>query len=181
MACRITTDVVESSIPLLLSIHSMKKLEMVWDVANGKAQILGKWTELLQMSIGHYGIDIRPPFFVKGNESSVYARNEVCLKASTSNEICLKTVETCLISLKDDDEGALEAQLRRLHRQFGHPSEKKWELFMKLCREGVWTKKKKLIMEKIYEKCETCKVFKKTPPRPVVKLPITCEFNKSDT
>ena len=174
--CKITTDVVESSIPLLLSIHSMEKLEMIWDVAKGKAQILGKWTELIQMSIGHYGIDIKPRMPSIGNEPAVKMGNEVCLKAS--NEICLEAVETCLISLQEDDEGILEAQLRRLHRQFGHPSEKRWELFMKLCREGVWTKKKKQIMERIYEKCETCKVFKKTPPKPVVKLPITCEFNK---
>ena len=164
MSCKITTDVVESSIPLLLSIHSMKKLEMVWDVANGRAQIMGVWTELIQMSIGHYGIDIK----AKSHKPNF----------RPNNEICLKTVETCLVQLKEDDELSLEKQLRQLHRQFGHPSEKKWELFMKLCRDGVWTKKKKQIMGEIYEKCETCKVFKKTPPKPVVKLPITCEFNK---
>ena len=49
---------------------------------------------------------------------------------------------------------------------------------MQLCRDGVWTKQKKEIMSKIYEQCETCQVFKKTPPKPVVKQPISCQFNK---
>ena len=136
---------------------------MLWDVANGRAQIMGVWTELIRTSIGHYGIDIKAP---QGRLNN------------SNNEICLNSVENCLVNMPESNETSLEKELWRLHRQFGHPSEKKWELFMRLCKEGVWNKKKKQIMAEIYKKCETCKVFKKTPPKPVVKLPITCEFNK---
>ena len=45
--CKITTDVVNSSIPLLISVGSMKKLHMLWDLAKDRAHILGCWTELI--------------------------------------------------------------------------------------------------------------------------------------
>ena len=38
--CKITTDVVPSSIPLLLSVNSMKQLELMWDLKNDRARIL---------------------------------------------------------------------------------------------------------------------------------------------
>ena len=163
--CKITTDVVESSIPLLLSIKSMKKLEMLWDLASGRARIMGVWVDLIQMSVGHYGIEIK--------QSTVGA-----MSLSLGNGLCLSTIETCLVNMPENDDVALEKQLRHIHRQFGHPTAEKWEMFMKLCREGVWTQKKRHIMNQIYTKCKNCKVFKKTPPRPIVKLPITCDFNK---
>ena len=136
--CNITTDVVNSSIPPLLSVGSMKKLQMLWDLAKGEARILGRWTDLIQMSVGHYGIEINASKITKDG-----------IEVKKTNENSLEKLEICLINLLDEgDDEKLEKQLRHLHRQFGHPSQKRWELFMKLCKDNSWTQKKKEVMER---------------------------------
>ena len=163
----ITTDVVNSSIPLLMSTGTMKRLELLWDIKEDRARILGKWINLVQTSVGHYGVKINPRLeHQDGNDEE-----ESLLVGS------VQRLENSLVAFSHDDDD-LEKKLRHIHRQFGHPREENWTKFMKLCKEGMWTGKMKEIMSKIYRSCKVCTMFQKTPSRPVVKLQISCEFNK---
>ena len=56
----ITTDVVDSDIPLLLSIKTMKDFGMVWDFQKGTVSVFGKEVTLDVSSCGHHSIQILP-------------------------------------------------------------------------------------------------------------------------
>ena len=54
------SHVVSSNIPLLWSRPSMAKAGTILDLPQDKAQIYGKWTELILTSVGHYALNILP-------------------------------------------------------------------------------------------------------------------------
>ena len=56
--CRITSDVVDSDIPLLLSKPSMKAAKVTLDFENDKASILGQNIDLQCTSSGHYFVPL---------------------------------------------------------------------------------------------------------------------------
>ena len=58
-SCEITTDVVQSDIPLLLSKDAMKKAEMKLDLVHDRAEIFGKDVELQSTSSGHYCVPLK--------------------------------------------------------------------------------------------------------------------------
>ena len=44
---------------------------------------------------------------------------------------------------------------------------------------GVWDNDCQTIIEKVYNRCEICKSYGKTPPRPVVAMPLARIFNEA--
>ena len=60
--------------------------------------------------------------------------------------------------------------LLKLHRQFAQPPKNR--LIALLKDANVWKEEYEEIIEQITEKCELCKVYAKTPSRPVVGLPM---------
>ena len=148
----ITTDVVSSNIPLLLSIKTMKDLGMIWDFQKGTVQVFGKEITLDVSSCGHHSIPIKP------SEVSV----EEC-------SMIAKHVDTT-------DEDFMNSKLKFLHMTFAHPPKDK---FISLLRDAkVWSDKFERTIEKIYNKCETCEVFSKTSSRPVVAMPEAQDFGE---
>ena len=146
----IEMDVVESSIPLLWSLKDMKKAKVKLDLANDTAEIYGNLVNLNYTSAGHYCLPILP--------------------TETSAEV-VNAVE--LTKLKPDE---LNKTLTHLHRQFAHPPEKK--LIALLENAGIWKKDYQDNLTQIYLKCDLCKKYAKTPPRPVVGLPMASRFNE---
>ncbi|KAL5007820.1 hypothetical protein ScPMuIL_016626 [Solemya velum] len=69
-----------------------------------------------------------------------------------------------------------KAVLLKLHRQFAHPSKKKLEALLK--DAGAWQEQYETTLTDIESTCELCKMYAKTPPRPVVALPMAHEFNE---
>ena len=57
--CEITTNVVQSDIPLLLSKDAMKKAEMKLYLAHDRAEIFGKCVELHSTSSGQYCVPLK--------------------------------------------------------------------------------------------------------------------------
>ncbi len=145
----IRTDVVKSDIPLLLSREAMKTAKVKMDIENDSAEVLGKEVSLNLTSSGHYCIPL-------GKDISVKEVNAVKLD-----------------ELSDTD---LHKTLLKLHRSFAHPTPEKLVNFLK--DAGIWDKKYREELEKIYENCSICKQFAKTPPRPVVALPMAKRFNE---
>lgn len=65
----------------------------------------------------------------------------------------------------------------KLHRQFAHPTADK---LMRLIEEvGMLDEAWKQETQKVSDKCQICKKFKRTPAHPVVSLPIGREFNEA--
>ena len=65
--------------------------------------------------------------------------------------------------------------LLKLHRQFAHPPMNR--LITLLKDAGVWKEEYEETLAEIGEKCELCKVYAKTPSRPVVGMPMATKFN----
>ena len=84
------------------------------------------------------------------------------------------TIQDCYLALpKNPDEHKV---IFKLHRQFGHPRKEVLETLLKNVGEESEVTKKTI--EKIHQRCMTCKKFSLTPPRPVVSLPEATEFNQ---
>ena len=147
----IKTDVVESDIPLLLSRTAMKKAAIKMDLEHDTATIMGKEIALNLTSSGHY-----------------------CIPIDKSQEVSVENV--CAVSLD-----ALSTQERfkillKLHRQFAHPPKRR--LIALLKDAGVWKEEYEDTIQTIEERCELCKLYAKTPSRPVVGMPMASKFNE---
>ena len=148
---RIKTDVVDSDIPLLLSRTAMKKAQVKLDLENDSAEVLGKTVALDISASGHY-----------------------CLPIDRSQELPVEEVFAVKLDELNDQE--LHKSLLKLHKQFAHPSSEKLRSLLK--NADVWDSKYESILQDIRDKCEICKRYSVTPPRPVVSMPMASEFNE---
>ena len=146
----ITTDVVDSDIPLLLSLKSLKRAEVKLDLHRDVAEIFGKEVQLNFTSSGHY-----------------------CVPICTAETKVEDVLSTKLSDMSDEDR---KRSLLKLHRQFAHPSRQRLEAIIK--DAGAWRDDFGSDMSAIYDKCDICKRYAKTPARPVVSLPLAKRFNE---
>eukprot|EP00111_Clytia_hemisphaerica_P023690 TCONS_00069812-protein len=121
----VVTDVVDSDIPLLLSIKAMKKAGIILDLVNDSAEIFGKVVSLNHTSSGHYCVSIAKEFDV----SQVFAVKIAELEDSDRYKVLLK-----------------------LHRQFAHPSMVK--LISLLKDSNSWSDEFKPLLLEIHQRCE---------------------------
>lgn len=146
----IQTDVVESDIPLLLSKDAMKKAGVKMDLENDTATILGKEIALNLTTAGHYCVPI--------DKCETVAVSDVCKEETQASE------------------KLSQEKLLKLHRQFAHPPIKKLVALLKDAKN--WKEEYYGTLSDIERKCEICKLFARTPPRPVVALPLVTAFNE---
>ena len=66
--------------------------------------------------------------------------------------------------------------LLKLHRQFAHPPVKKLKSLLQ--DANLWKGEYIDLLEEIDRKCDLCKRFSKTPPLPVVGMPMATQFNE---
>lgn len=151
---KIRTDVVDSDIPLLLSRSAMKKAGVKMDLENDTAIIMGKDVALNLTSSGHY-----------------------CIPIDKTETVQVQEVNT--VKLEEMSAESRRSTLLKLHRQFAHPPKKR--LIALLKDAGVWKNDYDDDLSDIQSKCELCKVYAVTPPRPVVGLPMAKEFNEKVT
>ena len=149
---QITTDIVDSDIPLLLSKPAMKAAKVKLDLENDQAEFWGTTVDLDCTSSGHYCLPL--------------------MKQHVEIDQCLLSVES-----KKDTYKEKEKVLRKLHKQFAHPSKERLKALM--IDANIWDNEYQLIAKELYENCEICLKFQKTPARPVVALPIANQFNEA--
>ena len=149
-AVTIKTDVVDSDIPFLLSRSAMKRAGVKMALENDTATILGKTVALNLTSSGHY-----------------------CIPMDQNESIPVENV--CAVTLQEMDDKKRHDSLLKLHRQFAHPPKKR--LIGLLKDAGVWRDDYEQTISEIDPKCELCKTYAKTPPKPVVSMPMAKEFN----
>ena len=145
------TDVVPTEVPLLLSKSAMKRAGVVIDMNQDIAVIFGETVPLNTTSSGHY-----------------------CIPLIEAFPVCEVTE---VISEGNEDSCDMGKTLLKLHRQFGHPTEKKLITLLKDAQ--VWKEEYRGLMNNVYDKCRKsglCR-FKDKIIRPVVALPMAKDFN----
>ena len=152
--CNIETEVVSADIPLLLSKSSLQKAETVIDTKNDKAEMFNKIVNLEQTSSGHYCINI----LAENDQEDV-----------TPQEIAL------IVQHKGDKLNSRKI-LTKLHQQFGHCSSDK---LSKLLQSSGAKEIDHEMLQNIVKSCETSVKYRSTPLKPVVGLPMSCEFNET--
>ena len=147
----LNTEVINYNIPLLLSKESMKKAKVTIDFHNDSVSFFGKEMKISFTSTGHYCIDL-------------------------SRENKLGDVDITLmcdeISNKDKSKIAL-----KLHRQFGHPDNKKLKSLLSDAKINDENLNKAI--DEISDKCESCLKYKRNKAKPVVGLPMARTFNET--
>ena len=147
----IRTDVVEYDIHLLLSRSAMKTAGVKMDLESDIAKIFGKDIALNLTTSGHY-----------------------CIPIDREEKIPVEEI----FSVNFGEMGSIDRYktLLKLHRQFAHPPLKKLKSLLE--DAGHWTEDCQNILEDIGKKCYVCKMYMKTPLRPVVSLPMASRFNE---
>lgn len=83
--------------------------------------------------------------------------------------------EVHAVKLEEMTQDEQKSVLLKLHLQFAHPPKK--HLVALLKDAGGWREEYDDHLLEIQSKCELCKVYAVTPPRPVVSMPMAKEFN----
>ena len=144
----ITTDVVDSDIPLLLSKPDMKRLGFKLNMTDDSLEVNGNKIELDTTSSGHYYVSLKE---------------------------CEVGVENVHMMMEQKSHDEKEKMIKKLHRQFAHPTAQSLKAIMK--NAEVFDDDCNTIIQEISSKCDVCKRFKKTPARPVVCMPMAKQFN----
>nr|XP_034319149.1 uncharacterized protein LOC109620710 [Crassostrea gigas] len=147
----VKTDVVDSDIPLLLSRTTMKKAGVKLDLEKDTAVILGQDVSLNLTTSGHY-----------------------CIPVDKSETLLVEEVNSVKLEELEPEKG--KAALLKLHRQFAHPPKERLAALLK--DAGAWMEEFEKQLLEIEQKCDLCKVYAKTPPRPIVSMPMAKEFNE---
>ena len=148
----LTVDAVEQDdLPCLLSKKSMKHAKVIIDVAKDTAIIFGKEVKLEENHAGHY---------VAQFEDFIYDNNECAVMVTT---FANKTGK----ELHDD--------VVRMHKGLGHPSRTSMERMIRAT--GDFTKEIELVLNKLYESCESCLKHAKSKPTPKVSPPTAYDVN----
>ena len=148
--------VVDSDIPLLLSLKTMKSMGLHINFETDQVEIGGNKFNLEMTTTGHYTIPLQSTL-------------DFC-----SEECIINTVEQCI---KSPDMG-VRKKARKLHRRFGHASSNR---IIKLLRNaGKKDLELETELEKISKSCDFCLNLKhrRAAPQPVVSLPLANEFNE---
>ena len=156
----VRVEVVDAEIPLLFSLDTMKKAKMVIDFHTDEAIVFGRCVRLGRTSIGHYSLPL----------NEIFHQRYV-------NEVNLETKDEfdgeCWISISSEDKDEQKSALIKLHKQMGH-----LPITTLIKQSGNWVEGMAPIIQKIEENCRTCKIYAKTPAKPVVALSRARKFNE---
>ena len=155
---QVNVDIVADNIPLLLSKRSMQKANMKLDFSNNSIQVFNENIKLFETKSGHYALPL------------THARQVLTETINNNKEHFTLTVLNC----KTDYQVA-----KKLHAQFAHAP---YDRLVKLVNSAgkKWSENVNLKKElkKVSEECNTCLLFKRPSPRPVVGLPTATTFNE---
>ena len=152
----ITTDVVKSDIPMLLSRKSMKKANTKINFKDDTVNMFDVKQNVILTNSGHYAVPL------------------------TESKNILETVQSSnakVVLHADAMEGDKKKMAQKLHSQFCHPPVKRLLQLIKAAGLGNDAELIKHIYE-ISESCSICLEYKRPSPRPVVGLPLATKFNE---
>ena len=144
----IVTDVVDSDVPLLLSMRSLEKADGKIFTKQKALSLYGRTIKCEVTSTGHWLVPLKEEIEIK---------------------------EVCAVDLGNLEEEDLKKNLLKLHAQFGHPAKQKLVYLLK--NANMWESTFDKVLENIQNNCRICKQFTRTPARPVVAMPMAKSFN----
>ena len=152
------TEIINGDTPWLLGRKAMSNMDMIIKMKERKVEIRD----------------------LDGIEVNLKLDNKGHLRLPVRN---INTEELLLEGWLNKGEKERKSMMMKLHLQFGHGSfDKLWDLTESAkWSEGMEDDEKKELKRKMklmIESCETCKRYKKTPPRPVVGLSLSKTFNE---
>ena len=120
---------------------------------------------------------------LENDEAEIFG-HKIPLDYTTSGHYCVpvdkleetKVEEVCKVNLEDLGKAERLKVLDKLHKQFVHPSKKRLIALME--DAGVWRKEFDADLETIHNRCHICKLYAKTPARPIVSIPMATSFNE---
>ena len=142
------TEIVDADIPLLVSKQTLEHGKAILDCGEKTISLYGVKQPLLITSSGHHAIPIKPH------------------SGELSSNIVMHAIS------EDTD---LKAVSKKLHQQFGHPSADRLKKLIK--NSGEDSEELFNAIDEVTDKCDTCKRYKRTSPRPVVAFPLATTFN----
>ena len=153
----ISTDVVETTVPLLLSKEAMKKADTNIDFATDTVEMFGKPQNVIQTESGHYAIPLNNSENILNKiEKGQGVRVNLITEANENNK----------------------RMAEKLHAQFGHPPMKR--LKKVVIRAGLGNEKELLKeIKQVSKSCRLCRDFAKPSPTPVVGMPHADRFNET--
>ena len=151
----IITDVIESTVPLLLSKEAMKKANTEINFKDDTVRMFNQKQDVVLTKSGHYAVPLN-------------LSRKILLSVNSS-----ENVKICLFASSDDP----FKTAKKLHAQFGHPPKSKLFKLMKRAGKDKDDKLMNAIAE-ISDSCSICKEFKRPGPTPVVGLPHCTYFNE---
>ena len=147
---KLEVHVVETDIPLLLSLKTMKTMGMQINFEQDKVAVDGQMFDLETTSSGHYAFSL----------------------SSNSPEIYANTVSDCVNEANID----MKKKALKLHRRFAHASSSR---IIKLMRNaGKSNKELEKELEILQKSCDFCLKHQRASPRPTVCLPLANQFNE---
>merc|ERR1711888_199650 len=165
----ITTDVITSDIPMLLSKTAMKAAKIKIDFAEDEIEAFGEKAKIHCTTSGHPLLHLHTG---KNGDNLM--------------EVSVKDMEVLMVNFEMDSEKDKVKALVKLHRQFGHTPEEKFVDLLKtaefvdlLKNAGVWHPDMKQHLDKIRAGCVGCLQRRRNPDRPAVAMPMASKFNKS--
>ena len=147
----IITNIISKDLPLLLSKEFMKRANMVLDFTNDTLCAFDQTLHLETTNSGHYTLPLTEPAQLLSSINRSPSQITLTLRKELSNhEIAVK-----------------------LHRQFAHPTKQKLTQLIKQAGEP-WRSNEELKREisSVTERCDTCLRYKRSPPLPIVGLPM---------
>ena len=164
----IGVELVKSDIPLLLSKQTMSRCAMVLDFQKMKTIVFGRAENMKESSVGHPIIRVIPRQrepFVKDEEVLLVDQQEVL-------------ISTRYLSKKDLTEEEQRLTIRKVHKQFGHLSSKKFYEFFRKSSINWTPGLLKEELKKIEKTCEGCQLKRRRPDKPAACIPHADGFNQ---
>lgn len=107
------------------------------------------------------------------NDRAEVLGHNILLNITSSGHYCLPIVhEVFAVNIDGKDQRKI---LGKLHRQFAHPTKAKLISLLKDAK--LWNGDMENILDEIVSECDVCKIYKRTPCKPSVALPMAEHFN----
>ena len=146
-------DTVPTNIPCLISKESMRKANVIIDIANDQISFMGKIVKLQTADTGHYTLPIN---------DHIYSQNE-----------------PAPVFIVQVDKHLEDLQIAHVHKALGHPSRQKLENMIRASHYKNPDLNK--ILDRLYQTCEPCQMYQRVRPSPKVAPPIAHDFNQCVT
>ena len=153
----VVAEVVEDTIPLLISKKSMTKAKMILDFGDNTVTAFGYTQKLLLTESGHCSIPLK--------------------RLNVSNDLCLCARDNVVLqsSSKSASKEEKKREAVKLHKQFGHPRAQQLKTLLKIA--GKDDRELFREIDSLAKSCETCLRYKIPESKPIVCMPIATTFN----